>query len=153
MDICERRRLAEPWCIRSGVPRQGEGRASCCWGCFPPCFPGRLNSYAALAPHDAGIWSILGLEGSRASSKRTRLANMLHRLCNVVMKDWCQRGSYHCATTSLLFFVQQSASFPPHADVHRQKKDRQSQVYIHADDTHTKIISQLKRKLIDHNTI
>lgn len=49
-----------------------KGIASPCLGLFSPGFSGWFNSYAALAPCDAGIWSILGLRGSGASSKRTR---------------------------------------------------------------------------------
>lgn len=54
----------------STPPRWGQSKS--CLRLFSPCFCSWFNSYAALAPCDAGIWSILGLGGSGAASKKTR---------------------------------------------------------------------------------
>ncbi len=74
----------EPRGVFSGAPSQGEGTASCVQFVFPLFF----NSYAAVAPCDARIWSILGLEGSRAGGERAQ-----QRMCSMgCVMSWSGAG-------------------------------------------------------------
>ena len=79
--------LSKPWCIHSGVLRQGEGTASLCLRLFSPCFSQQLCCIGSLWRRDL---INTGSPGQRSRQLKDSTVNVLHRLCNVLIKGWCQ---------------------------------------------------------------